>query len=177
MAVLGLGLTSCEKSVDSTPGDPSLLFWFRLYDSNGNNIYEAEDFCKEDVTLEYDGKIYQFSEYWQGGDESIRESGWGNGFKFFYNDRQINKGFPAFSEFRIAQIPRENYQSSFIIRYKDNEWNVEANWDLEEADKAHVYHQHPIKVLVNGKITDSIFVGNAPDDFSTEVWLYPLYIE
>lgn len=141
-----LALASCEKREPNSlpPGCDNNLFYFAIFDSEGNNLTMQDDFNPEELLLEYEGKIFtpkqdEFQRVDDG--RPYYADGFGNSIKF--------EMMPHYGGEPVAwRVWGHSYlgePARYIIRYRGNEWVVDYL-----AEKRKVGENPKKEVVVNG---------------------------
>ncbi len=178
-----LGLVGCEKN-DDTGGDGATMlpgygynsFCFIICDADGNSVFDRDKFDMNEVTLEYEGKIFKpMPDVHQKIDEKDPDiAHYGNSIIF---EPYPSKNGPI--TWRIWGHKERGEAVRYIIRYKDNEWVVDYSMEAGTCGG----RVPASEAVINGESVEQILVytfEDSPEYSSLEerqVWNYPLYVK
>ena len=184
---LSMGIYGCNKNETDTGSYGGYLeggFWncfeFIILDKDGNNICMQEDFNIDEFTLEFEGKIFKPNnlELQKIDDSTTVEASYVNAIRFSESFVTLESDYYPITWVIHGYTPKEE-TSHYIIRYKDNEWNVDfTSWEAEEFGKV-----GPTEAIINGAKAEKVFAylyedhPDYADESEREKWLYPLYVE
>lgn len=177
-----IGLTACERR-DIGGGfffEERLQYMgctFIICDKDGNNVCMQEDFNIDELSLEYNGKIYKPSKEYQRVDENSKYPPSYKNSIYFGTSPHTDMGYPVY--WLIYGDLRWGKNAEYIVRYKDNEWHLYyKTWPLK-GDGSPAQHE----LWVNGEKVEEVLCfmledhPDYADESEREVWLYPLYVE